>query len=215
MSDYNLSWFKMDLNFIGNKKIKLLRKYPEGDSLVIFYFALICEGMKSQDPGKIIIDDYYKIDEYFSDIFDISIKTIQLGLTLFEKPFKFIEIIKNTVIIKKLKEYQALDLIEYKKEKNRIKVAKFRQKQKELASNDVTVTGLPVTNIEDKIIGEEIKEENKKLEPVQYHFNKWLSIINSKYTIFTLKPGTERNELYTKYIKSDYFQTNKKEIEAE
>ncbi len=48
----NLSFIKLDINILDDNKIKLIRKYPDGDKLLILWLGLLCMAMKSETPGN-------------------------------------------------------------------------------------------------------------------------------------------------------------------
>ena len=86
MGKFNLSWLKLDVNILDDTKIKIIRKYPDGNELFILWIGLLCLGMKSEDAGRIFIADGipYGVDELANE-FDIKTKTVELGLSVFKK----------------------------------------------------------------------------------------------------------------------------------
>lgn len=143
----NIQWLKLSVNILDDEKIKLIRKYPDGDRVIILWLGLICLGMKSDEPGIIkIADGLPYSNEDLSAIFDLPLKTVELGITLFMK-FGMIQATEGGLMeIVNFRKHQSIDELEYQRERNRQKVAKYRAKQKLLAENDVTVTCNPVTD---------------------------------------------------------------------
>src|SRR5512144_484885 len=82
----NISWLKLDVNILDDSKIKIIRSFPDGDSLVVLWIGLLCLAMKSHDPGVICITEAlpYTVDD-LSNLFTIEKKTVELGLGLFTK----------------------------------------------------------------------------------------------------------------------------------
>jgi predicted phage replisome organizer len=172
----NINWFKLDVNILDNTKIKLIRKYPDGDSIIVLWLGLLCLGMKSDEPGIIKIADGlpYTADE-LSSIFDISVKTVQLGIELFCK-YGMIQAIEGGLMeIIGFRESQSIDKIEYQRAKNREKVARFRLKNKLLENKDVTVTGGNVTDREEKRREEKNRSDKNRVE------KKYIQIYESVY----------------------------------
>jgi predicted phage replisome organizer len=157
----NLSFIKLDINILDDSKIRLLRKYPDGDKLIVLWVGLLCLAMKSDNPGYVYVTSGIPYtDKDLSVILDIEEKTIQMGLKLFEQ-FNMIEIIKGGVIeIINFNKHQNLDKIEKAKEKSRISSKKYREKQKQLLLSDGHVIQSDKT---DKEIDKE-KEKNKNKE---------------------------------------------------
>jgi len=201
-----MKWFQHDSNASTDAKIKklLLKNGAEGYAVYFHCLELIAGSVEKNNitfelehDTEIIADnlkikgdnDYSAIDK----VNNIMKNIIELGL--FESS-------NNKITCLKL----ALRL-----DNTVSRSPGFNQIKKNVSSTKL----LRSNNVADEINKkEENKEDKKKLDPVQDYFNKWLSIENTKYTIYTLKPGNERNELFSQFIKSDYFQTNKKEIEA-
>ena len=132
MSKFNLSWLKLDVNILDDTKIKIIRKYPGGNDLVVLWIGLMCLAMKSDEKGRIYIADGIPYDaQALAGEFDLEIKTIELGLSVFAK-YKMIDIAEGGVIeIINFARHQDLDRIEYKREQARLRQAKLRAKLKE------------------------------------------------------------------------------------
>ena len=170
----NIQWLKLDVGILDNQKIRLIRKYPDGDSIIVLWVGLMCLGMKSDEPGIVKIADGlpYTTDE-LATIFEIPVKTVQLGLELFLK-YGMIQGTEGGLMeIVDFRKYQSVDEIEFKREQNRIKVAKYRQKQKLLLESDVTVTGNHVTDREEKIRVDKNREDNTIDELFTEFWNKY------------------------------------------
>ena len=81
-----IDWLKLDVNILNDEKIRIIRTYPDGDSLFVLWIGLLCLAMKSRRPGIIEIADGmpYSIDD-LAGLFDLEKKTVELGLSLFSK----------------------------------------------------------------------------------------------------------------------------------
>jgi predicted phage replisome organizer len=159
----NLSFIKLDINILDDSKIRLLRKYPDGDKLIVLWIGLLCLAMKSDNPGYVYVTNGIPYtDADLSVVLEIEEKTVQMGLKLFEQ-FNMIEIIKGGVIeIINFNKHQNLDKIDRAKEKSRISSKKYREKQKQLLLSDGHVTESDKTDKD--IEKEKEKEKNKKEE---------------------------------------------------
>lgn len=145
----NLSFIKLDINILDDHKIKLIRKYPDGDKLIVLWLGLLCLAMKSENPGYIYItNDIPYTDEDLATILDLDIKVIQMGLEVFKK-FKMIETVHGGIIeIINFNKHQKLDKIERSKEISRESSKKYREKQKKLLESDGHVTSSDETDID-------------------------------------------------------------------
>ena len=125
-----INWLKLDINILNDEKIRMIRKYPDGDKLFILWVGLLCLAMKSEIKGHILICEGspYSPDD-ISNILEIEIKTVIMGLELFAR-FGMIEVSEfNEIQVCKFREHQSLDKIESMEtaqQKNRMRVKKFR-----------------------------------------------------------------------------------------
>ncbi len=146
-----LSFIKLDIEIMNDTKIKIIRKMPDGDKLLVMWIGILCLGMKSGRAGVIEIGDGipFTADTLSAEL-DININTIKLGLETFSK-LKMIEFFDDqSIYITNFEKHQELEKIEIAKEKLRIRVKKHRERQKvEFAGNKpVTVTVTPSNAIE-------------------------------------------------------------------
>ena len=129
----SISFIKLDINILDDNKIKLIRKYPDGDKLLVLWLGLLCMAMKSDHPGYIYVSNEIPYTEQdLSIILDIEEKTIQMGLEIFKR-FGMVNIIKGGIIeLVNFNKHQKHDMIEQKREKSRESTKKWRLKQKTL-----------------------------------------------------------------------------------
>jgi predicted phage replisome organizer len=131
-----VNWLKLDINILNDEKIRMIRKYPDGDKLFILWVGLLCLAMKSEIKGHILICEGspYSPDD-IANILEIEIKTVIMGLELFSR-FGMVEVSEfNEICLVKFREHQSIDKIENMEkaqEKNRLRVQRFREKKKNL-----------------------------------------------------------------------------------
>lgn len=161
----NISWIKLDVNILDDSKIKLLRKYPDGNQLFVLWIGLLCLAMKSEQTGLIEVSNGvpYTIED-LSVVLDIDLNTVKLGLQLFQK-MKMIEIIDNeTILIINFEKHQNIYKIIRERELTRERVQKFRDKKRQ-ECNALPPLQKPVTNgnvtIQNKNIDIELEKRNK------------------------------------------------------
>lgn len=123
------SWLKLDVGILDDEKIRIIRKHPDGNGLFVLWVGLLCLAMKAPEPGYLEVSDGipYTIDD-LAMLFELEYKTVQLGLTLFEK-YRMIQICEGGLIeIINFRKHQALDKLDHQRELARERVRRFRDK---------------------------------------------------------------------------------------
>ena len=140
----SLSFIKLDINIMNDSKIKLIGKMPDGAKLFKLWIGILCLGMKSGRPGVLEIGDGLPFnDETLSIELDIELPVVRLGLDTFKK-FKMIEIFDTgEIYLTNFEKHQQLGRIEHNNKMNRERVAKHRQK----AKNVMITAPLPNGNV--------------------------------------------------------------------
>ena len=152
------------MDMFDDEKIKIIQSMPEGDSLLIVWIKLITLAGKTNDGGYIYINENMAYtEEMLSVIMNKPLNIIQLALMTFTN-LGMIEIDDKGIYLINFEKYQSIEKLEKIREQTRLRVAKYRDKTKQL--NDVT---LQVTqcndidkDIEKDIDKEYIKESKKK-----------------------------------------------------
>lgn len=135
-----VKWIKIVTDMFNNRKIKQIRKLPEGDAIIVIWLQLLCLAGQTNFNGMVYFSqDIPYTDEMLSIEFDRPINLIRLALKTFES-FGMIEIIDDVLLVSNWEKYQSADKLEEIREQNRIRQQKFREKQKQLAESNVTET---------------------------------------------------------------------------
>ena len=122
-----VKWIKLAIDIFDNRKIKLIEKMPEGDTLIVVWLKLMCLAGTINDGGLVYLTrEIPYTDEMLAVHFDRPLNTIRLALTTFEK-FDMIEIIEDILALSSWEEYQNVEGLDKIKEQNRIR----KQKQRE------------------------------------------------------------------------------------
>lgn len=156
----DVKWIKIVTNIFDDEKMKLIEGMPDHDAIIVIWFKLLCMAGKQNNGGVLMMNDRVAYtDEMLATIFRRPLTTVRLALKTFED-FGMIEIINNAITIPNWEKHQTLDKLAEAKEKNRLRVAAHRERQKALASgNDYCNVTVTQCNAIDK---EEDKEEDKK-----------------------------------------------------
>lgn len=148
----DVKWIKLATGLPDNRKIKQIRKLPDGNTIALMWVFLMCLAGETNDEGMVYFTpEIPYTDEMLADEFDMDINTIRLGITTFQK-FGMIEVIDKIICLSSWEKWQATDGLAVIREQTRKRVAKHREKQKLAACNvtgNVTVTQCNATDKEE------------------------------------------------------------------
>lgn len=123
-------WIKVVTNIFDDEKIRYIETMPNGDETIVIWFRLMCLAGKSNSDGWLVMTgDIYYTDELLASIFNRDIKSIQLALSVFEK-LNMIVISDHKIGLSNWDKYQNIEGLDKLKEQNRIRVQRFRDKNK-------------------------------------------------------------------------------------
>ena len=133
-----ISWIKLSTGLPDNKKIKRIRKLPEGDKVILFWVFLLARAGESNQSGGIFLTDTmpYQEEDLAAD-FDFNIEFVQFALITLEK-YSMITRYQDILFIKNWEEYQSIEGLEKAREQNRIRQARYKEKQRQLTLGNVT-----------------------------------------------------------------------------
>lgn len=130
MNSYTLNFVKIDINILSNPKIRVLRTYPEADTLCWTWISLITMAMQSKRLGYIeLAKNRPYSPEELSNLLDIKPKTLKLALQAYED-LQMIDTSTGIIHISDIENHQSIGLIEHKRELNRIRKQKQRANEK-------------------------------------------------------------------------------------
>ena len=157
-----IKWIKLSVGLPDNKKIKQIRKLPNGDTIALMWVFLMCLAGETNDDGAVYFTpEIPYTDEMLADQFSIDIKTVRLALTTFER-FGMIEIIDSIIHLEAWEKWQATDKLSEIREQTRKRVAKHREKRKLLGSTESSNVTVTLCNATEEDIDKE-KEEDKEI----------------------------------------------------
>ncbi|AZP93525.1 phage replisome organizer [Enterococcus mundtii] len=158
-----ISWIKLSTGLPDNKKIKRIRKMPDGDKVILFWvFLLARAGEVNRRGGLFLTETLPYSEEDLAADFDFTVEFVRFALLTLEK-YSMVTRYEEIFFIKNWEEYQSIEGLEKIREQNRLRQAKFRKKQKQLSLDNVTVTQSNGTDIEvDKEKDKEIEKEDEE-----------------------------------------------------
>ena len=156
-----IKWIKLTTDMFDNRKIKHLRRLPDGNNIVLIWVMLLTMAGRCNSNGMIFLTENIPYTpKMLADELGFEENTVILALNALEQ---FNMIVKNQDFfsIAGWEEYQNIEGMEKIREQNRLRQAKYKEKQRLLQGNvtdNVIVTQGNATDIE------EDKEKDKDLE---------------------------------------------------
>lgn len=81
-----LSWVKLSLDLFDNRKIKYIRKLPEGNNIMIIWIYLLTLAGKCNSGGMIFLTEDIPLDEnMLADLTDFDVNIVRIALATFDK----------------------------------------------------------------------------------------------------------------------------------
>ena len=166
----DVKWIKITTDMFDNKKIKQLRKLPDGNNIVLIWVMLITMAGRCNSDGKIFLtEDIPYTTKTLAIELDFEESTVSFALKMLSK-FGMIRTDDDYISISNWGVYQNIDGMERIREQTRNRVAKYRENKKQIAgsvTSSVTVTqGNAIDKEEEK---EEDKKEGKEKPPSYQH----------------------------------------------
>ena len=125
-----IKWIKIATEVFDNRKIRQIEIMPEGDSILVIWFKLLCLAGNVNDKGMIYFtNEIPYTDQMLAAQFNRSLTTVQMALNLFQR-FGMIDIIDDIIHVSSWEKYQNVEGMEKIREQTRKRVAAHREKQK-------------------------------------------------------------------------------------
>lgn len=126
-----MDWVKIMCNILDHRKIKMIRKGPEGNTLVLLWLLMLTEAGKCNRGGYLMVSDSLAYSaETLSMVMDIPLPTVQLGLRTFSG-LDMIDQHDGVIYVRNWGKYQSEDKLEARREKDRERKQRQRQKERE------------------------------------------------------------------------------------
>ena len=155
-----VKWIKLTTDMFDNRKIKHLRKLPEGNNIVLIWVMLLTMAGRCNASGMIFLTENIPYTpKMLADELDFEENTVQLALQVLEQ-LNMITTNHGFFTIAGWEEYQSVDRMEKMREQNRLRQKKWYDKQKMLP-NVSTNANLTQHNATDIDIEEDIDKDKK------------------------------------------------------
>lgn len=130
-----VKWIKLTTDMFDNKKIKKIRRLPEGNNIILIWVELLTMAGKCNAGGMIFISENipYDIESLADDLgFGNNVEVVRLALRVLQE-FKMIITDETSLEIANWYEYQSATGLESIREYERDRKREYRKRQKELA----------------------------------------------------------------------------------
>lgn len=173
-----VKWVKLMTDMFDNRKIKYLRKLPEGNNIVLIWVMLLTMAGRCNAGGMIFLTENVPYDaNMLAGELDFDVNTVKLALEALVK-LGMIVCDENEFSIVGWEEHQNIEGMEKLREQNRLRQKRWYDKQKALpesnASPNVSLTQPNATEEEGEEEGERDKDNTSSTavgkEPVKAVF---------------------------------------------
>ena len=169
-----IKWVKLTTDMFDNRKIKHLRRLPEGNNIVLLWVMLLTMAGRCNAGGMIFLTENIPYtSKMLADELGFEENTVKLALTTLEQ-LNMIVTDRGFFSIAGWEEYQNIEGMDKIREQNRLRKQRQRDKQKQLpdVSRDITghVTPCHATDIdieEDKELEEDIISDSGESAPTK------------------------------------------------
>lgn len=128
-----VSWIKLSIKLFENRKIKQIRKLPEGDVVIGIWIQILCLAGNLNNGGLILFaDDAPYTEDLLAVEFERSINVIRLALLKFEE-YGMINLVNDVICVSNWEKYQSEARLEALREYNRKMQREYRSNQKKKA----------------------------------------------------------------------------------
>ena len=163
-----VKWIKITTDMFDNRKIKHLRRLPDGNNIVLIWIMLLTMAGRCNSNGMIFLTENIPYTtKMLADELDFEENTVILALQALEQ-LNMIVTNNGYFSVAGWSEHQNIDGMEKIREQNRLRTAKHRAKQKALECNvtsNVTVTECNAIEIDKK---KEIELDKDKRKNIDY-----------------------------------------------
>ena len=169
----DVHWVKLSTDLFDNRKIKYLRRLPEGNDLALIWVMLLTlAGRCSADGTIFLAENLPYTPDILADELGFEESTVQFALNTFEKLGMIGENEDGVLFITGWEEHQSLEKLEKIREQTKARVARYRRArngQDECNAECNAIDSVTVTqrNATDKNRIEENREEEKRTEEIR------------------------------------------------
>lgn len=198
----DVKWIKITTDMFDNRKIKHLRRLPDGDSIVLIWVMLLTLAGRCNSGGMIFLTENIPYTpKMLADELDFEESTVQLALNALEQLGMIQTNDDGFLAVTGWAEHQNIDGMEKIREQNRLRKQRQREKERLLLDSPVKSRDSHATDIEEESELELEKEKDVcitsndviRRTDVQQILEKWNTLGVAKVT--KLVSGTNRDKM--------------------
>lgn len=172
----DVKWIKITTDMFDNRKIKHLRRLPDGNSIVLIWVMLLTLAGRCNSSGMIFLTENIPYTpKMLADELDFEESTVQLALTVLEQLGMIQTNSEGFLAVTGWEEHQNIEGMEKIRESKRLAQARWRAKQAAIAEKSTVDSTVDSTEIEnnnaDKDIDKEKEEDREIYIKVIQHLN--------------------------------------------
>lgn len=176
----DVKWIKLSVALPDNKKIKQIRKLPDGDTIALMWVFLLCLAGDVNDDGAVYFTpEIPYTDEMLAGQFDMDINTVRLAIKTFQH-FGMIEIIDDIIHLESWEKWQSTESLSKIREQNRLRKQKQREREKLLPAAEESHVTCHVTERDSHATEEDKEEEQDKIRDKESIYTSVISYLNEK-----------------------------------
>ncbi len=155
-----VQWIKLFVDIFDKPKTGKIRRFPDGDKILLFWIMLLAQAGKNNAGGKIFITEKVPFaEEDLADEFHFEISIVKLALKVFVELDMIYITDDGFIVLCNWEKYQNTDKLAELREYNRVAKQRSREKKKLLKDvNDMSMTCQPCQDIEE----DEDKDKEKE-----------------------------------------------------
>lgn len=190
----DVKWIKITTDMFDNRKIKHLRRLPDGNNIVLIWVMLLTMAGRCNANGMIFLTENIPYTpKMLADELDFEENTVKLALTVLAQ-LNMVVMDGGYFTIAGWEEYQNIEGMEKIRESKRIAQAKWRAKQKELSAPSTVDSTVDSTVIEsgnadidkDKEKDKDIDKKNSARQPSKADVD---AFFESVWELYPVKKG--------------------------
>lgn len=156
-----IKWVKITTDMFNNRKIKYIRKLPEGNNIVLIWVALLTMAGRCNANGMIFLTENIPYTaQMIADEFNFKESTVELALSIFEN-LDMIFRSDDYFTIAGWEEYQNIEGMERVREQNKIRKRRQRERERLLITDNHVMS-------RDSHATEEDKDKEEEREYIDY-----------------------------------------------
>jgi predicted phage replisome organizer len=212
----DVKWIKITTDMFDNRKIKHLRRLPEGNNIVLIWVMLLTMAGRCNSGGMIFLTENIPYTaKMLADELEFEESTVVLALEVLSK-LNMVVTDSGYFAIAGWEEYQNIEGMDKIREQTRKRVAKHRESQRLLGCNVTSNVTVTQSNATDKDIDIELEKdididicdsvESKPAKPIKHKYGEYKNVLLTDEELDKLKAEypdyMDRIERVSSYVAS-------------